>query len=286
MAVYKRGNVWWYKFRFAGRVIRESAKTNLKTLAKMAEAKRRRELEEGFNNLGGNGRAERVRTLREVAEDYLEEYLVRHESDRFVAYAIGHIARHLGNTLLVDISERKVKDYQSARLKEGTAAKTINEEVGILLRLLGDAGEPIRARMRRHKSLKLRVRQNVGKAYSDAEKQKLIAAARQSRSLLIYPALTLALHTTMRDSETRNLTWGQTDLHKRFLTVGKSKSEAGEGRTIPLNSVALAALIEHSQWYLDRFGEIRPEWYVFPFASLAALTPLGQSRRSRPPGRT
>jgi hypothetical protein len=39
MAVYKRGNTWWYKFRFANREIRESAKTRSKTLAKQAEQK-------------------------------------------------------------------------------------------------------------------------------------------------------------------------------------------------------------------------------------------------------
>ena len=46
MAVYKRGGVWWYKFRFAGRMIRESAKTESKTVARSAEKQRTRELEE------------------------------------------------------------------------------------------------------------------------------------------------------------------------------------------------------------------------------------------------
>ena len=33
MAVFKRGNVWWYEFIFAERRIRESAKTSRKTIA-------------------------------------------------------------------------------------------------------------------------------------------------------------------------------------------------------------------------------------------------------------
>ena len=37
MSLYKRGDVWWYKFRFAGRVIRESSKSESKTVAKDAE---------------------------------------------------------------------------------------------------------------------------------------------------------------------------------------------------------------------------------------------------------
>jgi hypothetical protein len=34
MSVYRRGDVWWYKFRFAGQVIRESSKSESKTFAK------------------------------------------------------------------------------------------------------------------------------------------------------------------------------------------------------------------------------------------------------------
>src|SRR6516225_189991 len=76
MAVYKRGDVWWYKFRFAGRFIRESAKTASKTVAKEAERQRRRDLEEGYNNIV-EVRDERVRPLKEAAASYLREYKLR-----------------------------------------------------------------------------------------------------------------------------------------------------------------------------------------------------------------
>jgi hypothetical protein len=51
MSLYKRGDVWWYKFRFAGQVIRESSKSASRTVAKEAERARRRELEESFNRI-------------------------------------------------------------------------------------------------------------------------------------------------------------------------------------------------------------------------------------------
>jgi hypothetical protein len=38
--------------------------------------------------------------------------------------------------MCVDITDRIVIKYQTDRLKEKAAAKTINEEVGLLLRLL------------------------------------------------------------------------------------------------------------------------------------------------------
>ncbi len=38
MSLYKRGDVWWYKFRFAGQVLRESSKSESRTVAKEASA--------------------------------------------------------------------------------------------------------------------------------------------------------------------------------------------------------------------------------------------------------
>ena len=51
---------------------------------------------------------------------------------------------------------------------------------------------------------------------------------------------------------------------RAFLPVGDSKTEAREGRTIPLNSAVLAMMVEYAKWDTKRFGTIRPEWYVFP----------------------
>jgi intergrase/recombinase len=50
--------------------------------------------------------------------------------------------------------------------------------------------------------LKLKVRQTVGKAYTPAEKDRMLEEARKARSPHIYLALTLALNAGMRDAET------------------------------------------------------------------------------------
>jgi hypothetical protein len=49
VSLYERGDVWWYKFWFNGQLIRESSKSNSKTVAKDAERARRRELEQAYN---------------------------------------------------------------------------------------------------------------------------------------------------------------------------------------------------------------------------------------------
>jgi integrase len=277
MSVYLRGGVYWYHFTFAGKKYQESTKSPSKTLAKKAETTRRRELEGAFNNVTDTRKA-RVQSISTLAEAYLEDYKVRHRAATFATYAVGHVTRLVGDKLVADISEAAVKAYQTARLKEDAAPKSINEEVTFLLRLLGDAGEALRARMRKSKTLKLKVAQNVARAFTPAEKEKMLAlakasSARKSGSPAIYAALTLALNAGMRDAEIRNLTWAQVDLEKKFLTVGKSKTDAGEGRTIPLNSLLLPVLLDHARWYTRSFGASQPDWYLFPFGKSKHLDP-------------
>src|SRR5579863_1240520 len=196
MALFRRGDIWWYEFLFARQRVRESAKTTSKIVAKQAEQNRRRELERGFNGVE-DVREDRVRTVKAVATDYLEQYCLRNKSGVYARYAVGHLTRQLGKMIVVDITDKTVTEYQTARLKEGAAPKTINEEVGFLLRLLGESGDPIRARLRRQKMLKLAVRRQVGKAYTPEEKESLLAAAKAARSPAIYPALMLALNAGM-----------------------------------------------------------------------------------------
>ena len=273
MSLFRRGDVWWYEFWFAGRRIRESSKSPSKTVAKGAEQKRKRELEAGFNNFT-DLRHERIRTFSDMADEYFDAYKLRlPQSVVFAEYAINHLKRHVGSKMLVDFNEPAVIQYQNARLNECAAPKSVNEEVGFLLRILGDPGDLLRIRLRKKKMLKLKVRQTVGKAYTPAEKDRMLEEARKARSPHIYLALTLALNAGMRDAEIKTLTWGQLDFTNNYLAVGSSKTEAGEGRTIPLNSTLLEVFSEYADWYQEKFGKPRAEWYVFPFGKPSPSDP-------------
>ena len=267
MSLFRRGDVWWYEFSFAGQRIRESTKSSSKTVAKDAERTRRRELEEGFNNITDQ-RHERIRTFRDIANDFYVGYKIRlPDSATFAEYAVDHLKRLLGSKMLVDFSEEVVVKYQNDRLAEKAAPKTINEEIGFLLRILGEPGDILRMRLRKRKMLKLKVRKQIGKAYGEEEKKRMFEEAAKARSPHIYLALTLALNAGMRDAEMKRLTWAQINLAKKYLTVGRAKTEGGEGRTIPLNSELFGVLTDYMEWYKHKFGAHEPEWHVFPFGS-------------------
>lgn len=272
MSLFKRGKTWWYEFWFAGRRIQESAKSTSRTVAKLAEQKRRRELEEGFNSIEDQ-RREQIRPIKEIAKDYLERYVLRNRGGTFATYCLKHVVRILGDKMAVDIDETAVREYQDRRLREQAAPKTINEEVGFLLRVLGERGEVIRARLKKLKILKLKGRVSIAKVYSPEEKELLVDGARAGRSPTILPFLMLAQHAGLRYAEIRNLRWSNIDFERSFLTVGRSKTEAGEGRTIPLIPALVQALRDHAEWYRARFDRIEPEWYLFPFGKANHLDP-------------
>ncbi|HEY6375104.1 MAG TPA: hypothetical protein VIX90_06220, partial [Edaphobacter sp.] len=100
--------------------------------------------------------------------------------------------------MLVDIDEAAILGYQSSRLKELAAPKSVNEEVRFLLTMMEQQGEVIRAALRKKKKLKLPTRRKIGKAYGADETYRMRQLSKKSRSPHIYLALTMALNAGMR----------------------------------------------------------------------------------------
>jgi integrase len=67
----------------------------------------------------------------------------------------------------------------------------------------------------------------------------------------------------MRDGEIRNLKWSQIDFRANTLIIEKSKNR-GSQRVLPLNGVLAPAFFRHREWFIRTFGELRPEWFIFP----------------------
>ncbi len=99
------------------------------------------------------------------------------------------------------------------------------------------------------------------------EEQEARSLAACEANSLLRAVVSLALNTALRKSEIRTLRWCQIDLLKRTLTVGRTKTEGGSGRVIPLNSVAYAAVVR----WASRFPKAKPEYYVFPSCEAAGI---------------
>jgi integrase len=262
VSVYKRGDVWWYKFRLGGQVIRESSKSESKTVARDAERIRRRALEESWNQI-------KRRTLPPCFNQAGDEWLQAakpHLSDRTnEIYEVAlrcHLKPEFGSLLLCDIDAHRIAAYQAQRKAKNASARTLNKELQVLRQIL--------KRYKLWANIQGDVRferesENVGKAITEQEESQLLAAC--DSNLLLRTVVSLALNTALRKNEIRTLRWRQIDLLERTLTVGRTKTEGGSNRLIPLNSLAYASLVRWS----SRFAAAKPEDYIFPACEAAGI---------------
>lgn len=212
-------------------------------------------MEEGYN---GIRKRTRPKLFSVAAGEWLElkKLTLAPKSHLIEKTNLGHLKPTFGGILVSDIQPQDVAKYQQKRLTDKASPKTINLELGTLRAILrrnkcwADIQQDVRM---------LPVRDDVGRALTIDEEVSLLTACRQSRSRSLLPIVTLALSTCMRYSEIRLLTWKQIDLNSRMLVVGKSKTEHGTGRVIPLNDRVLGIL---NSWAAN-FPDRRPEHYVF-----------------------
>ena len=150
------------------------------------------------------------------------------------------------------------------------AARTVNMEVSVLRRILKRAktwaalAEDVRMLPERGKP--------VARVLSPDQKAKLFEAARSRPDWLVaHCAAVLAVSTTCRGVELKNLRWRDVDLFNQTISVKRSKTEAGH-RTIPLNGDGMAALSR----LLERASGHKasePDHFVFPTCEHETIDP-------------
>ena len=146
-----------------------------------------------------------------------------------------------------------------ARAIEGAGARTVNMEVSMLARAIGRTWNVLWPKVRHNEEPK-----DTGRALTPEEEARLLKAASEARSPVLETFVKALLLTGMRCGELTGMRWGQVDLAQRVMTVGRAKTDAGTGRGIPMNQELLDLIKEHAQWFTRRFGETRPEHYLFP----------------------
>lgn len=275
MSLFRRGNQWWFEFIIAGTRIRESARTNSKTLARQAELQRRRELENSVNRIP---KREKPKLFPVAAKEWLgSKTALTPLGLRYYRQYVDKLSGRFANRLLTDVGLEDVIALQRARQAEGLSGRQVNAEVGTLRTILTHYGlwAPI---SRRFKMLKQRC--DVGQALSREDERKLLAAIAQSRSPALYLFFALSLDAGLRPSEIRALRRRNLLLHHSAgiiaegeVMVGQSKTDAGTGRVVPLTRRVCTAL---TLW-LPRFRDAGPDSYLFPFHRVAVA---GDERRA------
>jgi integrase len=258
MSLYRRGKFWWYRFEFQGSLIRESTGLTNKEAAREAEGNRKTALRAA--RAGISPRAQ-VPIFTAGADLWLKAKRPDWAAKTYVieSTSLAHLKSVFGNRLLSDIGFNDVADYRDDRLNAGASPKTVSLELGTL-----------RALLRFHdldatwasikKKIRLAKAEKRGRVISTAEESALLNECRSSRSRSLYAAVVVALQACLRYSEIRQLRWQHIDLTRRVITVGSSKTDAGEGRAIPMSRMLYETL---SAWAAI-FPKRKPNHCVFP----------------------
>jgi integrase len=225
MSLKKRGKTWHTHFFVDGQRFRQSLETSD---WREAQAKEKVLISAALSGkLSATKNAVAQLTFADAAIQFLEDRLshlapcsIQTERERAKA-----INRHLGKIQVSRITVAEVQSYIRDRKTAGIANATVNRELDIIRGVLK------KAKRWHHFSddiHPLPVRQNLGRALTHDEKLHLlkVAAARPEWKNAAWAA-TLALNTTMRGCEIKQLRWRDIDLIERTLTVRRSKTDAG-----------------------------------------------------------
>ena len=269
--IYKRKGHWHLDVTIQGVRYREALETTDKRQAKELEKNRVSEIKQG-KGASKAGREFARKAFKEASTIYLEERRphVSERTTQFEKERLKPLCKHFGENPLSRFKAENITGYQTARLASGISGRTVNMEIGVLRRMLKRAkvwnaiAEDVRALPERQGA--------VGKVLPADLKRKLFeVAASKPEWTAAHCAAVLAVSTTCRGVEIKNLRWQDVDLFGRVATIRRSKTAAGH-RTIPLNGDAMAALSR----LLERaraLGSSEPQHYVFPTCEHITIDP-------------
>ena len=270
--IYKRGGYWHLDVTVHGVRYREALDTTDRREASTLEKKRVAEILAG-KAASKTGREFARKPFSEAAKVFLESRKphVAERTQQFEKERLKPLTKFFGENPLLRIKAENIAAYQNSRLAKGISGRTINMEVGVLRRMLKRAkvwaavDEDVRMFPERARE--------IGRALTAEQKQLLFeVAATKSEWIVTHCAAVLAVSTTCRGVELKNLRWINVDLFDRVLNVKRSKTEAGQ-RGIPLNADAMAALAR--LWERAQIlGATDPQHFVFPACEHDHVDPI------------
>ncbi len=238
--IYKRGKVWWLDAIIKGERYQISLGKGInRTVAlELAGVERAKIL----RNEAGIGKKKRDYPFDDAKEDFLAWAQANKRPKTAAGYesCMNNLAGSFAGKMLSDIHPFLIEKYKQKRLADG-AKVSVNRELSRLRTMFNlmiawkkFEGENPARRFARAPESRGRIRY-----LTEPEEKQLLEAAREPlRSVII-----LGIHTGLRvQSEGLSLTWDNVNFAQKSITVEDHFAKNGETRTVPLNSVALAAL--------------------------------------------
>ena len=203
--------------------------------------------------------AERT-TVADLLDRYLQQELPKKKSARSVTSAAAILRKELGRLPILALDGARLAEFREHRLRSDAriggphgkgkslgrkvSTETVRKELQLLQRIINIAmrewglylpgGNPL-------SMVKLPATNRPrDRRLSEDEYERLLVAARSSRSRILALAIELAVETAMRRGELVALCWEDIDLKRRVARIRDSKN--GEPRDVPLSMRAVEVL--------------------------------------------
>lgn len=255
MSVYKRGGIWWYRFRWNNEEIRESTKHTNKRVAEQMEAAHKTGLAKG--EVGIREKA-KVPTLKEFGADFMRAIetqcaekpgTIEFYRSRYNVLA----ASELGERKLDAIDEGVIEKYRQTRAGSQSRRKlalspaSVNRELATLRRALRLAYEwKVLNRVPRIKLLR-----------GERNREYILPHDMEAAYFAALPAplcdvAVVLVDTGLRLGEALSLDWRQVRLEPAngarfgYVTVLSGKAKSKKSRNVPLSGRAVDVLRRHA----------------------------------------
>ncbi len=236
-----------------GEAVRIRRKSPIQTKAGAAQYERELRIELANGSLKQKEEKKEIPTLKEFSEEFLNSYAKVHNKQSEVESKKGNLCRYLlpalGTKNLDEIRVRDIDNLKGMLLKKNLKAKTVNNALATLSKLLRYA-EEIEIIEKAPSIRLLKVDDPEFDFLTFEEADRLIEAAGYNSEwkIMIY----IALKTGIRFGELCELRWKDVDLKNGLMVVRRNyyrgnvtTPKGGRKRDIPLSSQTVAVLKQH-----------------------------------------
>ena len=276
MGVYQRGSIWWIRYSYKGKIIRETSSSENKTVAKKLLSIRKAEIAQGKYKI-------KAPDSQILFQDYANEFLrwakIHRKENTYRRYQVSlkHLLLYFKKQKLTGISKQNIEQYKHERSKF-VSGSTINRDLACLKKMFNNVISDGIMDINPVNGVEFFKEPKRSINYlSEKECVQLINACDTEA---IKTFVILGLNTGMRYTELLSLKWEDVNLEDKLITLKDTKNNKED--TMPINKSVLdqlKSLKQKSEYIItkedgSRFKYMQKSWRrVIKKAGLKNITP-------------
>jgi integrase len=261
--IRKRGKIWWVQISVAGRVIRQSSKSE-----KYEDAERLRNKLLGQKARGELGGPNAKATINTVLDHFFKVAAYRVEEKTLANYkwvVDAHIRPAFGKMRADRLTSDHLLDYRRKRQADGASPPTCNRELTHLRNALRTAANATPPLISMSAIPRFVMESEQGRSRSGFLEDAAFDTVLAELPSYLVPLAEVGYNTGVRKGELLMIRWAQVDFQAKLIRLRSGETKVGDARTVPflrdMERVLRQAKAERDEfwpgceWAFSRVGE-------------------------------